>query len=303
MEIIQYTPDMVTPLTQFYNRLIAEVPHCYPVREKEMADTISRIFSGKDDKQGDRHDSETAFVATVGGVVKAFTHVGLCRVGPKANREDAGLIRFMGYERGARTAGQAVLEKAEEYLKAYDINRICAFRSGYEYRFYHLEYANLSNALDHVQALLGSNGYKCLPGWVFLDWKNYAITPMSSPIPVKHSVNWVQGRGQLPDCTVQVYQENELVGECCSVSGAEFSSHPDAQNWLHTLWIDIEGKFQGKGLGKYLLQYSLQEMHKVGYRHAQISTSWDDYRALLFYSNFGYRVVDRTYAYEKILSE
>ena len=93
------------------------------------------------------------------------------------------------------------------------------------------------------------------------------------------------------------------VGECWSVSGGEFSSHPEAQNWLHTTWLGIEDEFQGQGLGRYLLQYELQEMHKVGYRHAAISTAWDNHRAFLFYSNCGYRTVDWTYGFVKDLSE
>ena len=56
----------------------------------------------------------------------------------------------------------------------------------------------------------------------------------------------------------------------CAV--ASFQAIPDAQDWLHTVWLGIEDEFQGQGLGRYLLQYELQEMHKVGYRHAAIST-------------------------------
>ena len=51
MEIVQYTPDMLTTVTQFYNRLIADVPHCYPVQKEEFADAISGVFTGKEDKK------------------------------------------------------------------------------------------------------------------------------------------------------------------------------------------------------------------------------------------------------------
>ena len=56
--------------------------------------------------------------------------------------------------------------------------------------------------------------------------------------------------------------------------------------------LGIEDEFQGQGLGRYLLQHALQEMHKVGYRHAAISSGLDNHRAFLFYNNCGYRVVD-----------
>lgn len=296
MEILQYTPDILTPVTQFYNRLIAEVPHCYPVKAEEFAIEMHDV-TGEINNSDDTLEAATAFVAIQNGAVKAFIHIGL------ESEENIGIIRFLGYERGARQAGQTVLEKAEAYLKAFNVTQIAAFQPRFKYSFYHLARANLSNALDQVQALLGFNGYHPSPCWIFLDWKNYAVTPMPAPVPVKLSVNRVQGRGQWPDCTVKVYQENEEIGECCSVSGGEFSNHAEAQEWLFTVWLGVDEPFQGQGLGKFLLQTALQEMYKIGYRHAAISTSWDNYRALLFYSNLGYRVVDWTYDYEKVLSE
>lgn len=302
MEIVQYTPDLQTSVTQFYNRLTADVPHCYPVNEDEFATAIRGVTTGKANIKEGGLDSEAAFVAMVEGTVQAFIHVGIGQVGD--NREvDIGVIRFMGYERGARSVGQAALEKAETYLKAFNVPKIFAFSQDCRYRFYHFEHAYLSDALDQVQGLLGYNGYHRSEGEVFLDWENYTVTPIPSSLPVTLSIDWQPGRGQLPNCTVRAFQNDEKVGECWSVSGGEFSSHPDAQNWLHTTWLGIEDEFQGQGLGRYLLQYELQEMHKVGYRHAAISTAWDNHRAFLFYSNCGYRTVDWTYEFVKNLSE
>ena len=298
MEIVQYTPDLQISVTQFYNRLTADVPHCYAVKEEEFAAAIRGVTTGKTDKKEGGVDSEAAFVAMVNGAVQAFIHVGIER----EERVD-GVIRFLGYERGARRAGQAVLEKAEAHLKTYDISRITAFWQDYRYRFYHFEHAYLSDALDQVQALLGFNGYKRSEGEVFLDWENYSVTPVPSNLPVMLSTDWKDGRGQLPNCTVRAHQNGEEVGICESICGGEFSSHPDAQDWLHTVWLGVEDEFQGQGLGRYLLQYALQEMHEAGYRHAAISTAWDNHRAFLFYSNCGYRIVDWTYAFAKDLSE
>ena len=303
MEIVQYTPDLQTPVTQFYNHLTAAVPHCYVVKEKkEFADAIRGVTTGQADKKAGGLDSETAFVAMQNGGVQAFIHVGIGQIGEN-REEEIGVIRFMGYDRGARRVGQAVLEKAEDYLKAFNVSKIYAFSQDCRYRFYHFEHAYLSDALDQVQALLGYNGYRRSEGEVFLDWENYTVTPVPSSLPVTLSIDWKDGRGQLPNCTVRAFQDDEEVGECWSVSGGEFSSHPDAQNWLHTTWLGIADEFQGQGLGRYLLQYELQEMHKVGYRHAAISTAWDNHRAFLFYGNCGYRTVDWTYEFVKDLSE
>ena len=297
MNIVQYTPKLQSALTEFYNRLTVNVPHCYPVNEEEFALAISRV-NDEPDKKGGGLDSETAFIAIVNGAVQAFIHVGIGQIGD--NRyTPVGVIRFFGYERGARGAGQAVLEKAEAYLEVCNVAHIDAFSQDCRYRFYHFENAGLSDGLDHVQALFGFNGYQYCSGEVFLDWENYSVTPTPTSVPVKFSIDWEQGRGQLPNCIVSAYCDGEEVGVCESVSGGEFSSHPDAQNWLHTVGLDVEDPHQGQGIGRYLLQYSLQEMRKVGYRHATISTDWENYRAFLFYSNCGYRVVDWTYELEK----
>jgi len=298
MDILQYTPDMQTQVTQFYNRMTANVPKCYPVSEEEFATAIRGVTTGKADKKEGGLDSETAFVAIVNGAVQAFIHVGIGQVGN--NREiPVGIIRFLGYERGARRAGQAVLEKAETYLEACNVAHIDAFSQDCRYRFYHFENAGLSDGLDQVQALLGFNGYHRSGGEVILDWENYSITPTPSIVPVTFAVEWEQGRGQLPNCTVTAYLDGKEIGDCDSVSGGEFSSYPDAQDWFCTAAIAIEDPFQGQGIGRYLLQYTLQEMCKIGYRHATISSRWDNYRAFLFYSNCGYRAVDWTYGFQK----
>ena len=300
MDILQYTPDLQTQVTQFYNRMTADVPKCYPVKAEEFAAAIRGVTTGKADKKEGGLDSETAFVAVADGGIQAFIHVGIGQVGEN-REEDIGVIRFMGYERGARGVGQAVLEEAEAYLKTFNVSRIFAFPQDCRYRFYHFEHAYLSDALDQVQGLLGFNGYHRSGGEVFLDWEDYSVTPVPSSLPVVLSVEWQDGRGQLPNCTVLAHQNGEQVGICESLCGGEFSSHADAQAWLHTTWLGIEDDFQGQGLGRYLLQYELQEMKKIGYRHAAISTAWDNHRAFLFYSNCGYRTVDWTYEFVKNL--
>ena len=302
MEIIQYTPDLLSPLTKFYNKLTAEVPHCYPVREEEFAFAMEKVGTGEYHRGGEKHNSERIFIAMSDNTIKAFVHTVLS-LKSENEEEDVGFIRFLGYERGERNAGQVVLEKAEEYFKACNVSRIYAFSQNRRYRFYHFEHAYLSDALEHVQGLLGYNGYRRSDGEVFLDWENYEVPPIEAPIPITLNVEWQDGRGQRPNIHIDAYLDDKKVGECDTLSCGEFSSHPDAQDWLHTVWLGIEEAFQGQGLGRYLLNYTLQEMHNVGYRHAAISTNWENYRALLFYSNCGYKVVDWTYEYEKVLAE
>ena len=158
MEILQYTPDMQTPVTQFYNRMTTNIPHCYPVKEAEFAVAMRRVTADKADIKGDGLDAEAAFVAIVDGITQAFIHVGISPAG-EHRKENLGVIRFFSYERGARRVGQAVLEKAEDYLKTFNVSQISAFPQDCRYSFYHFDHAYLSDALDQVQGLLGFNGY------------------------------------------------------------------------------------------------------------------------------------------------
>ena len=117
---------------------------------------------------------------------------------------------------------------------------------------------------------LGSTVTSRSDGWVCFDWQDYSVTPIPLTVPVTLSVHWKEGRGARPNCDV-VAHLMVRIGVCQSVSAGEFSSHPDAQNWFDTTGIDVEDAFQGRGIGRHLLQRSIQEMHKVGYRHAAIS--------------------------------
>ncbi|MGB9595939.1 MAG: GNAT family N-acetyltransferase, partial [Candidatus Poribacteria bacterium] len=89
------------------------------------------------------------------------------------------------------------------------------------------------------------------------------------------------------------------IGECVSVSVGEFCNNNNAQDWFFTQWLGVEQEEQGKGFGKYLLQRTFWEMKKIGYENAIISTNIKNYRAQLFYTNFGYKVVDTGYCLVK----
>ncbi len=303
MEIVEYTPDMLDALTRCYNYLIAKVPHCYPVSKEEFREELSDTPQKGNPKI--RYHSKTTFIAASQGDGKQDDDVlGFVQIGIDELREhqrNNGVIRFLGYLPGERRAGQALLEKAEAYLHRYTPLQIVAFTQEHRYRFYHFAHAYLSDALGQAQALLAFNGYQRHEGEVFLGWEHYDITLTPPPQSVEIAVEWKSGNGERPNCKVQAFHDGEKIGVCECLSGGEFSRHPDAQNWFHTVWLGIEDNFQGQGLGRYLLQYTLHEMRKVGYRHAAISTDWKNHRAFLFYSNFGYRVSDWSYGFSKTL--
>ena len=296
MEILEYTSEMQTELATCYNDLVANVPHCYPVTQAELDSVLIGDTDETEDKG--RVDAQGTWVAREKGNVLGFIQAGI-EPFEGYNEKPRGVIRFFGYRPRERQSAQALLEKAEVHLTAYTPPRIVAFPQPYRYRFYHFRHAYLSDTLAQVQAHLGYNGYQRKVGEVFLAWNDYTLDLTLPKLEVALSVKAKPSKGQRPNLTVQAIHQGEEIGVCESVSAGEFSDHPDAQDWFHTTWLYVDDEFQGQGLGRYLLQYTLHEMRLLGYRNAAISTNWENYRALLFYSNFGYGVSDWTHGFEK----
>ena len=293
MEILRYEPGMAPELTSVYNELTCGVPHCYPVRVEDFASAVAPAAEGGSSQK--LLHSEAAFVGRAGGSILGFIHVAVQRPEEDGEREE-GIIRFFAYERGHRSVGQDLLVAAEEYLRERGLCRITAFEQDYRYPFYHFDHAYLSDRLDPVEAVLGFNGYRRVDGEVFLDGLDYdPLEPAPADVDAEISLTWEQGRGTRPGLIVRAHRGEKEIGICACVSCGEFSRADEVQDWFFTPWLEVLDEMQGKGLGRYLLQRARQEMHRVGYRHAGISTSWENFRALLFYSNYGYRVVDWTY--------
>lgn len=172
-----------------------------------------------------------------------------------------------------------------------------AFHQDHRYPAYHLDNANLSEHLDHIQALLEFNGYRRTSGEVFLDWPDLGdILVPATEGDVEISVVWQNREGVRPEATVVAMQGESKVGECDGISCAHYTSAEEAQDWLFIISLWVEDDFQGKGLGAQLLLRTIEEMRGVGYRHGSISTDLSNHRAFLFYSNYGFRMVDWTYA-------
>lgn len=299
MNLGRYEPAMAPALTAAYNRAVLRVPHCYPVSEADLAAALAPAVGAV--SRHNRLHSEAVFVTTSAAAMGGFVHAAVERPCEEGGSE-RGVIRFLWYDRGHREAGQALLAAAEECLRERGIAQIEAFPQEYRYPFYHLRAAYLSVRLDQVEALLQFNGYRRVRGEVFLDWPDYAPRPPgSAPVFAAISLEWVQGRGARPGLHLRAHHKEKQIAECVCVSCGEYSEADAAQDWLFTTWLGVDDAFQGKGLGRYLLERALEEMHGVGYRHAVISAAWDNCRAFLFYSNFGYHVVDWTYGLSREL--
>ena len=298
MEVLPYEPAMLTDVAAVYNGAIRDVPHCYPVSVEDLEPALAGAAGGP--LGHDHVRSEAVWVARAGGSVLGLMHVGVGHE-PVDSHEgarppDRGIVRFFWYARGCRSAGQALLRTAHEHLRQQQMTRVEAFSSCFRYPFYYMDHANLSDRLDQVRALLQLNGYEPYDGEAFFDWPDYVpVEPAASDVRVEFSLDFQEKGGARPSLTVHARRDGNVIGDCICASGGEFSRADEAQDWLFVKWLGVNDEYQGAGLGRQLLQHALKEMHAVGYRHAAISTDWKNYRAFVFYSNYGFRAVDWTY--------
>ena len=101
---------------------------------------------------------------------------------------------------------------------------------------------------------------------------------------------------------MQARAGDDVLGNCVLISGGMTSSHDEAQDFAFCDWIGVQEQWQGRGLGRHMLSTALCNARERGYRHGAISTYVENYRAFVFYSHHGYRVVDWTYEFERELN-
>ena len=284
-------------LAHVYNEHIASVPHCYPVSPEEFE-------TGLRDSKNDRHckelHSEKIIVGEQDDKIIGFAHIAMGKIEFSDRDRSGGFIHFLTYQAGYRPIGQAILKECEKYLSGLGAHQIWAFQNDCNYRFYHLEFGNLSDQMGHVYALFRMNGYEISEGEIFMEQPEYHVTePMLPDEQVEIVVKQEPGRGVLPGLIVQALRGGKEIGICESGSAGDCCQASEVQDCFFIHWLGVEEEEQRKGWGRYLLQRTQWEMRKIGYKNIVISTDWKNYRALLFYTNYGYRVTDTVYGLVK----
>ena len=292
-------------LVHIYNDQIARVPHCYPVSQEEF-ETGVRFRKDIDEPYENLH-SQKIIVGEEEGKIVGFADVAaVSNIEEKGQAGRQGLIRLLTYQPGYRPVGQALLEAAEKYLSDLGEKQIKAFRISYRndhcYRFYHLGFGLVSDRTSHISAMFRINGYEACGGEIFMSQPDYrADEPLPPDKRVEVTVEKFKDRGELPGLVVHALEDGRELGTCKSLSAGDYCRSAEAQDWVFIKWLGVEENTRVKGWGSYLLKRNLWEARKLGYRNAVISCDVVNHRALLFYTNYGFRVDDTTNGFAKIL--
>ena len=97
-------------------------------------------------------------------------------------------------------------------------------------------------------------------------------------------------------------KENELTdrmvfvvnsfGEKVATATAFYNIHgkdKSGAGWLH--WVAVKREYQGKGLSKPLITYTLKIMKALGYTHAKIPTQTNTWLAVKVYLDLGFKPI------------
>ena len=122
MDLVACDASLAAPLTGFCNELIAGVPHCFPVAPEDMATALDRVR--------DTWTMHRILVVPDGADLQGFAHYAVHRA-DEYYPEDTGFIVFLGYARGRRRAGQALLDAVESDLRKRGIASVRAFHQRY----------------------------------------------------------------------------------------------------------------------------------------------------------------------------
>jgi len=300
MKIKDWEIAKIGELAHVYNGQIATVPHCYPVTPLEFETERSPAEWIQKALQNEFHD-EKIFVGEQNGEIHGFAHVSIGSINVHGKMKSGGIIHFLSYSPGYRPIGQALLEECEHYLCGLGVNQIWAYQVSSGYNFYHLGWGHLSDQMSHVYALFLINGYETDDSAIFTEQRDYSISePALSDAQVGIVVEQHLGRGIRPGVRIEAFRSEKLIALIESKSIGDFSRRPEAQeSFLIEDFGVVDETEKGKGLGRYLLLKMLWEMRKLGYKHTVISCSWDNPRAVLLYTNYGYQLTDTTYGLVK----
>lgn len=295
MEIVPFEPKMAEDVARCYSDVVASAPYCEPVGGEWFAD-LTRL-------ERQPLTEEEILVARHGGEAVGFAHVGVAAPASEDwhYKGEPGVIRFLAYRQGRRPVGAALLEAAERWLRERGRPRIIAGHCNFMHPFYHLPFGHISERISHLPPLFGMAGYAVEDSEVFFAWEDFESPMVHQPdLGVEVVVEW---RDQVetfgPGVVVHPKRGNKTFGECHIVRLGWDTWRPEISEWCFCTSLHIDEPLQGKGLGKYMLSLGLQEAREKGLRHAMISTDWNNYRAYLFYTNFGFRFLDRTFSFRK----
>ena len=295
IETVNYTSSMARDLAAFFADLVGGVPHCRSL----TPDEVDIAVSGNERRKNRRIQPEVKLVAVSGSEIVGLALVGQQRTAT-LRPTGRGVVRFLGYKRGCRRAGQMLLNAVESHALENNASSLTVFSRGFPF-LRDLPQASLSNHLAHIQGLLAARGYVRSRGHVLLEWPCFSPEPVPATCLLNFQSETLLEDGDLPALRVTSLLNCREVGVYFSRPFWTSEAKKGEGPWLCVNDVDVVEAEQGKGYGWLTLQRGLYEASQLGYRSAIIGTNEHNGPALSLYANMGFRAVDWTYDFHRDL--
>lgn len=281
-------------LSHTWNTQAVNTLACYAVEEHAFA---SGLLDG--DQKVLPVANEQLFACRDGGTITGFVHTATGHYEMEHTQCEGGMVLALACPPEDRIMGTELLERAEAYLHQLGCDEIDAFPIKNGYPFAHFGIGTLSDRVGHISAILGASGYVEHEGCFLLEHNLDGIATPTDTASAELVIEHVAGKGTLPDINIWLHIDGEQSGSCQSLSAATYGGPEDL---CYTRWIAVRPDYQGRGLGRDLLEKTLWEMRECGYARATLSTHRDNASARLLYHRCGYSTVDTSYAYHKTIA-
>lgn len=274
-------------LRALYDAVTAPFAHGFLPTEEEFA----AAFTGK---PANLRDSVT-LVAERGGAPVGFARAGLYRPVPDLwalAEEGQGALfgPFVGQEH--RAEGAALIAAAMRHLKTRKAAVTYAFDQGEAASapFHNGGWIGLSDRLPHLVALLLEAGFRIKGRELCLTRPALPLPPAEAPPKPFHLLFEKRDHNRF---TVRVHDGETPAGACYySLMFPRRSRRPEAEQWGYVDGIGVPEEYQGRGLGRLLMEHALQRLRAIGVGPVCLTTGHANFRAQNLYFSMGFELVD-----------
>lgn len=283
MQLIKVNRDNVDTLFDYWNEIGKDIPYFYRTTYKLF---IKSLFD-------DTYEGMTifrinnVFVVQEAGQVKGFIQYGIptfhfTEAGKITKDINIGVIRNLYYEETRIDIGRALLDLSLNFFKENNIKDI--------YAFYHAmgmscngNHGKLHEKFNYIGKLLCEEGFEIEHENIYYicDMKEKKLEyPNNSDIRVSELKDNRQK-------FILYDRDNKVLGsaEIKYIDNLTGSSEKDI---IYLVWIGIDKKVKGKGLGTEFLNHIIQYCLKKGYRYLHTDTALNNKTAQKFYIRNGF---------------
>ncbi|GFN37000.1 GNAT family N-acetyltransferase [Tepidimicrobium xylanilyticum] len=292
MQIIEVNRNNAEILFHYWNKIGESIPYFYNTTYESFVESLfddtfegmtifkyNKVFISKEDDN-------------VGGVIQyGIPTFHFTEVGKITENVNIGVIRNLYFDKSRNDIGQALLDLSLEFFKENNVEDI--------YAFYHAmgmscngNHGKLHENYSYVGELLCENGFR-------IEHENiYYVCDMSK----KKIQQLDNSRVKVSDIDDNrqkfvLYDENNIALGSAEIRYIDKLTGNKERNTIYLVWIGIDKKVKGKGLGTEFLNHIIDFCKGKGYRYLHTDTAINNETAQRFYIRNGFvnKGVTRSY--------